>query len=292
MSKQITNYKEYLTYKKAMEDELKMMCKQNRPHNVFVCSGQAGIGKTYTASAIFEKYAEVPYIVKSGSLSPVELYTTMWQNPDAVIILDDVNEIIKDPKNGAALLKIATDSYKVRKIHWQKRNPLCIHVSGSSKPENNEDIKRAMDYYVSENGTDTLKKSHAANTTFPDMFFFTGAIVILTNKSLKTIDMATEGAVTNRGAHMEISFSLDGMLSFLTEFSKTFTSYLDTTFKKATMPVVIKFLTSKPSVDFLRRYDRMISIRNLGSIASQYQEHGKKLEVELLENNTESHYHG
>ena len=114
MSKQITTYTEYLNYKKAMEDELMMMCKKNRPHNVFVCSGQAGIGKTYTASSIFEKYAEVPYIVKGGSISPVELYTTMWQNPDAVIILDDVNEIIKDPKNGAALLKIATDSYKVR----------------------------------------------------------------------------------------------------------------------------------------------------------------------------------
>lgn len=292
MSRQITNYNDYLISKKAMEDELKMMCKRNRPHNVFVCSGQAGIGKTYTASAIFEKYAEVPYIVKTGSLSPVELYTTMWQNPDAVIILDDVNEIIKDPRNGAALLKIATDSYKIRKIHWQKRNPMCIHVSGISKPENNEDIKRAMDYYISENGTETMKKRHAANETFPDMFFFTGALVILTNKSLKTIDMATEGAVTNRGAHMEISFNLDGMLSFLTEFSKTFSSYLDTTFKRSTMPAVIKFLTSEPAVNFLRRYDRMISIRNLGSIASQYQEHGKKLDIDLLENNTESHYRG
>lgn len=292
MSKQITNYNDYLIYKKAMEDELKMMCKQNRPHNVFVCSGQAGIGKTYAASAIFEKYAEVPYIVKTGSLSPIQLYTTMWQNPNAVIILDDVNEILKDPKNGAALLKIATDSYKIRKIHWQKRNPMCIPVSGISKPENNEDIKRAMDYYVAENGSKTLKQRYALNETFPDTFFFSGAIVILTNKSLKTIDMITEGAVTNRGAHMEITFSLEGMLSFLTEFSKTFNSYLDTTFKRTTMPAVIKFLTSKPAIDFLRRYDRMISIRNLGSIASQYQEHGKKLDIELLESNTESHYYG
>ena len=293
MSKNISSYKEYLIHKKAFDDELKMMCKKNRPHNVFVCSGQAGIGKTHTAEAIFNKYAEVPFLAVKGSISAVKLYAKMWQHPDAVIILDDINEILKDPKNGAALLKVATDSYPSRVISWEKRNPDCIPVSDmGGKYENNDDIKRAMDNYVKDNGTDKLAKRHAANETFPSMFFFSGALVILTNKSLRTIDTVTEGAVTNRGAHMEISFTLEGMMNFLTEFSKTFKSYLSTTFKKDTLSVVLKFLKSEPSMNFLRKFDRMISIRNLGSIASQYQDHGKKLDLTLLETNTEPRYYG
>lgn len=293
MSKNISSYKEYLIYKKALEDELKMMCKKNRPHNVFVCSGQAGIGKTYTAEAIFKKYADVPFISLKGSISPVKLYIKMWQNPDAVIILDDVNEILKDPKNGAALLKVATDSYPSRLISWEKRNPLCIPVSDiGGKYETNADIKKVMQQYVDDSKSENLKNRHAANETFPSMFFFSGALVILTNKSLRTIDTVTEGAVTNRGAHMEISFTLDGMMSFLTEFSKTFKGYLSTTFKKDTLPTVLKFLKSEPTMNFLRKFDRMISIRNLGSIASQYQEYGKKLDLTLLETNTEPRYYG
>lgn len=290
MNKKITNFSEYKKINNAFNTQLKMMCKKVRPHNVLIISGDPGIGKTYAAQQLFENQTDVNYVIERNSISAVELYKLMWQHPDAVIILDDVNKILKDANDGASLLKAATDSYPVRKLCWHKQNHNCIPVSAKYKCQDNNQIVKAMEDYVENASSPKLLNAYMANKTFPDVFYFSGAVIILTNKSLKSFDRVTEGAVSNRGVHMEISFTIDGMLAFLKEFSKTFKSYNGNTLSKKTIAAVMKFLTSKEAIEYYHKNGKILSIRNLGDIAAQYQ-NGVALTIDLLDHNTEFPYY-
>lgn len=289
--KQINKVKDYKEFQKKIADyeaQVKIMCNKVRPHNVLIVSGDPGIGKSYRAEKILSAQSKVSYHMVNGSLSAVQLYNVMWNNNDSIIILDDVNSILQDSKDGASLLKACTESKQVRVLQWQKQNHSCIPVS-KYKPSDNVKVAEKMDEYVANAGRKPLENAHIAGKTFPDMFYFTGAVIILTNKSLASFDRVTEGAVSNRGTHMEISFSIDGAVDFIKKFGATMTEFNGMQIKKKTIDSVIKFLTSPEAIKYYHDNGKIPTLRNLGKIECLYQ-CGAKLELSLLDSNTEYPY--
>lgn len=284
----INSYADYVKRITDYESQVKIMCNTARPHNVLIVSGDPGIGKSYRAEKILSSQINMKYTIIKSSVSPVQLYHTMWQHNDEIIILDDVNSILQDNKDGASLLKACTESKPVRILQWQKQNPMCIPVS-KYKCKDNDSIEERMQAIVTDSGRKNLANAHDAGKTFPDMFYFTGAIIILTNKSLRSFDRVTEGAVSNRGTHMEISFSTAGAIEFIKNFGPTMTQYNGMTFDEDTLTHVIDFMTSDTAVKYYVQNGKIPTLRNLGKIAGLYQ-FGETLDESILEANTEFPY--
>lgn len=289
--KEYLKLKSYDEYEKKIgeyENQVKIMCNKVRPHNVLIVSGDPGIGKSYRAEQILQQQNNVKYHIVNGSLSAVQLYTLMWQHNDEIIVLDDVNSILQDGKDGASLLKACTESKPVRTLQWQKRNPCCVPVSKFNCATNIKVAER-MNEIVKNSERKALINAHDAGKTFPDMFYFTGAIIILTNKSLKSFDKVTEGAVSNRGSHMQISFSTEGAVDFIKKFGPTMTAFNGMQIEPDIMKETIDFMTSEDSIKYYIENCKIPTLRNLGKIAGLHQ-NGIQLETSLLDDNTESTY--
>jgi len=280
----------YSEYQKKMSDftnhiQKMMIGKKGQPIpcHVAIVSGDKGVGKTYTAEQLLKAQTIRNWEIVTGSLSAVELYKFMWEHNDAIIVLDDVNSILQDSKDGASLLKACTETKHLRKLSWQKQNSNCIHVN-QLKLENNGAIKNKMDEIAQLNPK--TMAAHLAGKTFPDTFFFTGALVILTNKPLSVIDRVTEGAVSNRGWHQEMLFSVDGAVDLIKNSVDKIKVFNDITIKKANAQKAVKFLTSPAAIKYYKAEGKLPTIRTLGKIALEF-ENGNAVDEDTLRNYTE-----
>lgn len=283
----INTYSEYKKKITDYETHINMMIgKKGKPMplHVMIVSGDKGVGKTYKANQILSEQTIRPYIIVTASLSAVQLYKLMWEHSDAIIVLDDVNSILQDPKDGASLLKACTDSYHVRQLHWQKQNPNCVSVHKFNLPDNIS-IARKMDEMAANNKK--MAMLHAENRTFPDTFFFTGSVIILTNKPLSVIDRVTEGALSNRGWHQEMLFSVEGAVELLKNTASSMRSFNDIPLKVKNVKKALQFLTTKEHIQFYKQNGRLPTIRTLGKIALEC-ECGNELDEDTLYNNTEA----
>lgn len=283
----INSYDEYKKKITDYENHIKMMigkAGQPMPLHVMIVSGDKGVGKTYKATQILSNQSIRPYVVVTSSLSAVQLYKLMWENNDAIIVLDDVNSILQDPKDGASLLKACTDSYHVRQLHWQKQNPNCVTVRKLGLKDNTA-ISRKMDEMAANNRK--LQLAHAEGRTFPDSFFFTGSVIILTNKPLSVIDRVTEGAVSNRGWHQEMLFSVDDAVELLKNMASTMKSFNDIPLQAKNVKKALNFLCTEDHIHFYKTNGRLPTIRTLGKIALEC-ECGNELDEDTLYNNTEA----
>ena len=284
----IKSFQEYQKKIAEYETQVRIMCNKQRPHNVLIVSGDPGIGKSYRADQILKNQTNVKYQIVTGSLSPVQLYNLMWRHNDEIIIIDDVNSILQDSKDGASLLKAATESKPIRTLQWQKQNHDIISVhEGNCK--NNHFIQERMNAYVRDKDNKRLTLAHEAGKTSPDMFYFTGAVIILTNKSLKSFDKITEGAVSNRGSHMQISFTVEGAIDFIKKFGPSMTEYNGMKMEPKTIEDVIKFMTSDEAVRYYIDHCKIPTLRTLGKIEGLYQSN-VPLDGSMLDNNTEAQY--
>ena len=287
-SLKLKSFKEYEKKIADYEMQVRIMCNKQRPHNVLIVSGDPGIGKSYRAEQILKNQTNMKYHTVTGSLSAVELCRLMWYHNDEIIVIDDVNSILQDGKDAASLLKACTESKPVRVIQWQKKNHDCIPVQKYNCKDNSF-IQERMNAYVRDKDNRRLTVSHEAGGTFPDMFYFTGAVIILTNKSLKSFDKVTEGAVSNRGSHMQISFSVEGAIDFIRNFGPSMTEFNGMKMEEKTIKDVIAFMTSDEAVKYYIDHCKIPTLRNLGKIEGFYQ-CGEPLNFSLLDSNTESQY--
>ena len=283
----ITSYKEY---KKKMDDyanHIKLMIGKKGspiPLHVMIVSGDKGVGKTYLAEQILSKQTVRDYKIVTGSLSAVQLYKFLWENNEAIIVLDDVNSILQDSKDGASLLKACTDSYHSRKLHWQKMNRNCIAVN-RMQLKTNAEIAAKMDEIAK--GSKKLSDAHAAGMTFPDEFYFTGAVIILTNKPLSVIDRVTEGAVSNRGWHQEMLFNVEGAVDLLKNSANRMKDFNGITLKDKSVKKALDFLTSEKAISFYTHNEKLPTLRTLGKVSLEV-EYGNALDEDTIANNTEA----
>ena len=283
----ITSYKEY---KKKMDDyanHIKLMIGKKGspiPLHVMIVSGDKGVGKTYLAEQILSKQTVRDYKIVTGSLSAVQLYKFLWENNEAIIVLDDVNSILQDSKDGASLLKACTDSYHSRKLHWQKMNRNCIAVN-RMQLKTNAEIAAKMDEIAK--GSKKLSDAHAAGMTFPDEFYFTGAVIILTNKPLSVIDRVTEGAVSNRGWHQEMLFNVEGAVDLLKHSAERMKDFNGIALKDKSVKKALDFLTTDKAISFYKHNEKLPTLRTLGKVSLEV-EYGNALDEDTIANNTEA----
>lgn len=283
----ITSYKEY---KKKMDDyanHIKLMIGKKGspiPLHVMIVSGDKGVGKTYLAEQILSKQTVRDYKIVTGSLSAVQLYKFLWENNDAIIVLDDVNSILQDSKDGASLLKACTDSYHSRKLHWQKMNRNCIAVN-RFQLKTNAEIAAKMDELAK--ASKKLSDSHAAGMTFPDEFYFTGAVIILTNKPLSVIDRVTEGAVSNRGWHQKMLFNVEGAVDLLKNSADRMKDFNGIDLKAKSVKKALDFLTTDKAISFYKHNEKLPTLRTLGKVSLEV-EYGNALDEDTIANNTEA----
>jgi hypothetical protein len=93
--------------------------------NSFIMTGSGGIGKTTNVTntlaelGLNEDKPDMPgdYLVIRGFSTPRALYETLYEYNDKILVLDDADQVFKDPL-GANLLKAALDDKKERIITW------------------------------------------------------------------------------------------------------------------------------------------------------------------------------
>jgi hypothetical protein len=94
--------------------------------NSFILTGSGGIGKTTAVTnalgelGLREDTPNQPngdYMIIRGFSTPRALYETLYNYKDDILVLDDADQVFKDPL-GANLLKAALDDKKERIINW------------------------------------------------------------------------------------------------------------------------------------------------------------------------------
>lgn len=271
------------------ENHIKMMIgKKGKPMplHVMIISGDKGVGKTYRAEKILGSQNIRRYKIINGDISPVDFYQILWQYNDGIIVLDDINKLLQDSGAGASLLKACTDSYAVRKLHWAKMNHDCIHVDRYDLKSNKE-IENKMNDIAASAKTKRLAMAHEAGLTFPDTFFFTGSLIILTNKPLEIIDKYTEGALSNRGYHQEMLFSVDGAIELIKSIAPLMTQFGGTELQTKNVKKALSFLTTDDHVKMFKKHNLLPTIRTLGKLATEC-EWGNTLDEDILISNIES----
>ncbi len=91
-------------------------------------TGRCGTGKTYAVRELLDQQA-INYQYINGRVSPGGLYDAMKQNPEDILVLDDVSTLYKHPQ-GLQVLQAALNgsAAEPRKITYvlkgkQKENP-------------------------------------------------------------------------------------------------------------------------------------------------------------------------
>lgn len=280
--------KDFINHVKLLVGEKGKPC----PINCIIVSGEKGVGKSYQVKKTLDELKGIrPSYIYPGEISPVELYRTMWQHNDAVIVLDDVNSIIMDKNQGASLLKAACEDKVTRRLFWKKRNPDCIHVD-QDNPSDNEEVAIKMKRRVDATGSKKLKDKHTNGETFPDTFFFTGAIIILTNKPLSVIDKATEGALGNRSWHQEMLFSVPGAVDLIKNIGpliigKDSSNPEQDPLTEESVNAAVKFLTTDKYIKFYEKHEHIPSFRTLKRVAREFQYKMTDITDDTILNNTE-----
>lgn len=281
--------KDFINHVKLLVGEKGKPC----PINCIIVSGEKGVGKSFQVEKTLESLKDVrPYLIHRGEMSPVELYKLMWEHNNAIIVLDDVNSIIMDKVQGASLLKAACEDKVKRRLFWKKQNPNCIHVD-QDNPTDNEEVAIKMKRRVDSIGSTKLQAKYANGETFPDTFFFTGAIIILTNKPLSVIDKASEGALGNRSWHQEMLFSVPGAVDLIKNIGSLLVGYKDKDcpeqdpLTKESVDEAVQFLTTEEHIKFYDKFDHIPTFRTLKRVAREFQYKITDITDDTILNNTE-----
>ena len=272
------------------ETYVRNICKDERASNIVICAGDTGLGKTYRAGKIISemlKAKKIPAMkILDNTVTSLGLYQTMWQlREGGVILIDDVNNIICDKKNGIPLLKVATDTYAERHVSWNSNDRRIVKVSKYNPKDNLE----VFDHYNSLCDSNTkLFALRETGEAVPDMFYFKGAIVIITNKSWESFDKITDGALGCRGKHLEIRTSLNCSIDYLKKMAPSIKESSSLKLDKKTKDAVLKYMTTNKEVlNFYLTKCIKPSLRSFGFMCEDYISEGAKgLTLDNLEANT------
>lgn len=147
-------------------------------------------GKTQTVETELAKAGltdGMGYFKNTGSVSPVGLYTTLYNNKDGIILFDDCDSALADIE-GRNLIKTATDTKKNRKIVWNKKSMFILPL---------DQYEKAMEENEGERPT-----TKTGDYMYPNQFEFTGRVIFISNLKLDKLD--PDGALRTRGFIIEI----------------------------------------------------------------------------------------
>jgi len=91
-----------------------------------VVTGMAGMGKTHIIKETLKNMGlkeSTDFVHFKGRATAAGLFITLYENSDAVIVLDDCDSVFKDD-DAVNILKAALDSYDTRRISYISSKPL------------------------------------------------------------------------------------------------------------------------------------------------------------------------
>ena len=91
-----------------------------------VITGMAGMGKTHIVKETLKNMGlkeSTDFVHFKGRATAAGLFITLYENSDAVIVLDDCDSVFKDD-DAVNILKAALDSYDTRRISYISSKPL------------------------------------------------------------------------------------------------------------------------------------------------------------------------
>ena len=270
---EIKSYEQYQQAVKTIREDIQFMLDRENPRTkCIMIAGEPGIGKTYIAEEVLLNQTKRPY-VPAKSISASSLFKAMWDDPDGIIMFDDSDKILMDKGDGATVLKAATDMYNVRELAWRKCNYQMVKIPRNLR--NNEEIKQYVKHVADQDKK--LQALHQRGELYPNRFYFTGLMVILTNKTLREISKATDGALANRAKHFELTFDLNGALELIKHASEIMTDCDQSMLKSS-----VDFLTSDDAVHYCERTGKRPTFRTINKVIEEI-EKGRKLDAHTLE---------
>lgn len=265
---------------------MESLTKTNRGRSLVIAAGDPGLGKTYMAKEILEKHKKangLPYEILDGQVTAYGLYKKMWQYREGgIIVLDDVNSIITDKKIGIPLLKSASDTYEGQKVSWTSRDNRIVDISRYDPKDNIDVLTRFNSVCETNKRFNTLRENGDA---LPNMFYFKGAFIIITNMCLETFDKISDGALFSRGVKVDIRVSLNCAINYVKKMSKKMNKFGALKIPKNVADVVCKYITTdRDVIKFYNENGVKPGLRCFGNMCESYIDYGKSaLNLDTLE---------
>ncbi len=172
--------------------------------NALFVAGAGGVGKTQTVEDTLEGFGLSDgngYFKNTGSASPFGIYEMLYKYRKGIILFDDSDGALAD-QDGRNLIKAATDTKKLRKIAWSKKNAKLYDPDiGPPKKKG----KKGNDDDVDMDNIDDLPSDddETPSDLVPSYFNFEGRIIFISNLSLDKLD--PDGALRTRAFIISIN---------------------------------------------------------------------------------------
>lgn len=167
--------------------------------NALFVAGKGGTGKTQTVEDTLHAAGLSDgdgYFKVTGSASPFGIYEMLYKYRNSIILFDDSDGALSD-QDGRNLIKAATDTKKLRKLAWQKKNSKLYDpahgVPLKKKKGGKEDVNLDNIDDFDENATDD---DLADPEMIPSYFNFEGRVIFISNMQLDKLD--PDGALRTR----------------------------------------------------------------------------------------------
>ncbi len=207
-----------------LEFEIKKV--KNKTSRALLILGDPGVGKSYTV--IKELAGENSVTFKGTITGPSALYKVLFMNndPDRIIIFDDLDTLFDNDKS-ANILKGALDSSAVTEISYLSKNnvnPLFFDVLVGNKQltpdvlQELEAMKINTSIFDADHGQTSkmLNKLKARalnadnpNAILPNKFDFKGRVIFISNRYLQDFP----SSLISRSAVIEVSLTLEQIVS-------------------------------------------------------------------------------
>jgi hypothetical protein len=164
--------------------------------NALFVAGRGGTGKTQTVEDVLAAAGLEDgkgYEKITGSASPIGIYYALYKNRTGIILFDDCDGAL-DQQDGRNVIKAATDTKKIRKIAWGKKNPGMYDPDSRAPPPSDPDEDEGVD--DEEGGDDDGGSSGKQDDKIPNRFNFEGRVIFISNMPLNKLD--PDGALRTR----------------------------------------------------------------------------------------------
>lgn len=195
--REITNNMPSLDYKKTLRDLKALVIGLVKGvSNALFILGRGGSGKTHSVEATLnamglEDGEEDGYFKLAGAASASEVYRTLYNNRNGIILFDDCDSAFGD-ETARNLIKAATDTKKIRKMSYAKT------ASWLYNPDK-----------------ETVSKDQDGVDKFPKHFNFEGRIIVISNLPLNKLD--PDGAIRTRALIINVNPSDAELIDYMAE---------------------------------------------------------------------------
>ena len=170
--------------------------------SLFVC-GQGGIGKNFNIDKILEKYGKKheTWEKVSGKMNKKQLFNTLWENKDKILVFEDCDQILKDADT-LNVIKSVLISNDFREVVWDGDGDEFVDTMNI---DDNKEIETAVE---------TFNEDNKGKKGIPNHFIFEGGVIFISK--LKKADLLKlDASLPNRCAFLDIVFSAKDVIKRL-----------------------------------------------------------------------------